>query len=578
MENYIDNAIVQEESAKNTEPNAENKETINQEAEKINHVIAGEKADIQDMQLSSSDKMPRAKNDRADASFADNDLAESTKPQGADHPTIDIAEAMRKIMNFTSSVSAQKEDGDSADYDDEKSVNYDDTSLLDSDTMEEINDDAFFDAINNDNSGEEAENIEKPSGSIEAPTELSNSEDNVLGDDADEDNNDEQDIDDDEDILEDEFGSIPDSFFDEDFSFDDDNSSISALLYDDDDDNAKSDFEKSDSISFAKLKEEMQRIKNEAIELREVEEVNDDKVLAPSDENVSEESPATAEEESNIIENAEQDSAIEEELADTQEDTSQAEAPIIPEKKSYVRDIRRTEITEEEQSDERGEHIITIDRTRIKDRSVPEGRAIDVAFDAAELFTFAFLIIMMLLCFVFRNTTVSGESMMPTFNDGDKLIISNLFYEPQRGDVVVFDDRTNTAYDDIPIIKRIIGLEGDVVKIEGGIIMVKENGSDEFTIVDYVKDMDIPYRDMDEVTVGKGEMFVMGDNVNNSLDSTDRDENNPTKNVGNIKIDSILGKVILRFYSVETVYSEETQEWVQRGRIVFDTNFTQNKP
>ena len=84
MENYINNAIVQEESAKNTEPNAENKETINQEAEKINHVIAGEKADIQDMQLSSSDEMTLAKNDRADAGFADNDLAESTKPQGAD--------------------------------------------------------------------------------------------------------------------------------------------------------------------------------------------------------------------------------------------------------------------------------------------------------------------------------------------------------------------------------------------------------------------------------------------------------------------------------------------------------------
>ena len=167
---------------------------------------------------------------------------------------------------------------------------------------------------------------------------------------------------------------------------------------------------------------------------------------------------------------------------------------------------------------------------------------------------------------------------MPTFNDGDRLIISNLFYEPKRGDIVVFDDRTNTAYDDIPIIKRIIGLEGDVVKIEGGIIMVKEAGSDEFTVVDYVYDMDIPYRDMDEVTVGKGEMFVMGDNVNNSLDSTDRNENDPTKNVGNVKVDSILGKVLFRFYVVETIFSEETQEWVTRGRIVFDTSFTKNKP
>jgi signal peptidase I len=156
--------------------------------------------------------------------------------------------------------------------------------------------------------------------------------------------------------------------------------------------------------------------------------------------------------------------------------------------------------------------------------------------------------------------------MMPTFNDGDKLIVSNLFYEPQRGDVVVFNDKTNSGYDGTPIIKRIIALEGDIVKIEGGIIYVKESGKDNFSIVNYVEDMDIPHRDMEEVTVPQGEMFVMGDNVNLSKDSRD-------PMVGTIKVKSIIGKVILRFYAENLVYSEAEQKFKKNGRIVFDTDF-----
>ena len=587
MENYINNAIVQEDGEKNTEPNAEINKTIDNATEETDRAIERSEAVLQNDRAigsdgaASQDAAPLSSDDKdsspADAISGDGTLAEATKPQGEERPAIDIAEAMRKIMNFTSSVGAhQEEDRDgNRDHIDEEGVNTENTSLSHSDAEEIVSDESVpSNVINEEN--KEFKNIEEPSDDVpnEVSYEISEGEDiNTEGGD------DEQDIDDDEDILEDEFGSIPDSFFDEDFSYDDDNSSISALLYDDDDDNAESDFEKSDNVSFAKLKEEMQRIKNEAIELREIiEDEDNEDVIASGEKAIEEAATETGEDAAEIIE-ATEDATEAEEAANESEDVSpQAEAPITPEKKSYIRDIDRKEIKEEEQSEERSEHIITIDRTRIKDRSVPDGRPIDSVFEAAELFTFAFLIIMMLLCFMFRNTTVSGESMMPTFNDGDRLIISNLFYEPKRGDIVVFDDRTNTAYDDIPIIKRIIGLEGDVVKIEGGIIMVKEAGSDEFTVVDYVYDMDIPYRDMDEVTVGKGEMFVMGDNVNNSLDSTDRNENDPTKNVGNVKVDSILGKVLFRFYVVETIFSEETQEWVIRGRIVFDTSFTKNKP
>lgn len=179
----------------------------------------------------------------------------------------------------------------------------------------------------------------------------------------------------------------------------------------------------------------------------------------------------------------------------------------------------------------------------------------------------AIFAIALFLSLTFRNTIVLGGSMLPTFNDGDRLIITNLFYTPARGDVVVFKGKSSDGYDNEAVIKRIIALEGDTVKIQGGIIYVKENGCDDFAIVNYVDDMDIPIRDMNEVTVPEGEMFVMGDNVNASKDSRD-------PMVGTIETKHIMGKVILRFYIVETDYSEATHEYVTKGRIVFHTDFT----
>jgi signal peptidase I len=174
------------------------------------------------------------------------------------------------------------------------------------------------------------------------------------------------------------------------------------------------------------------------------------------------------------------------------------------------------------------------------------------------------------LSLTFRYTTVSGDSMNPTFKDGDKLIITGLFYQPNRGDVVVFDGNITDGYDNKPVIKRIIALEGDTVKIENRIIYVMERGNDDFVIVDYVDGMDIPEQDMKSMVVPEGEMFVMGDNVNNSKDSRDA-------SVGTIKVDFIIGKVILRFYSEDIVYSDETLKYEKIGKIVFDTSFTYSK-
>lgn len=375
---------------------------------------------------------------------------------------------------------------------------------------------------------------------------------------------------DDDGYPDDEFSNIPDSFFDEGIYDSDDDTSISALLYDDNDTNATAAINTKESVSFLELKQEMQRIKEVISERHtnedEIEEVeNEDPDTEKAEESdtadngeFSEEAIDEATDE--IAEEAEESTAEDEEIAEERKDPE-----VVAEKKSYIREIERAEdATDEAEASPVTEHIITIDRSRVREKAVPEGRLIDTVFEAVELFTFAVLAIMMLLSFAFRHSTVSGESMYPTFNDGDRLIVSNLFYTPKRGDVVIFDDRSNLGYEDEPIIKRIIALEGDIVKIQGGTIYVKESGSDEFTIVSYIDDMDIPNNDMAETEVPYGKMFVMGDNVNFSMDS---------RAVGSVKVESIIGKVILRFYTVDTVYSEETQSYEKNGRIVFDTKF-----
>lgn len=71
-------------------------------------------------------------------------------------------------------------------------------------------------------------------------------------------------------------------------------------------------------------------------------------------------------------------------------------------------------------------------------------------------------VLVVLLMLIFRYATVDGVSMVPTFRDGDRLFATNIFYEPQRLDVVaVFE--VNTLHK--PLIKRVIGIAGDKIVI-----------------------------------------------------------------------------------------------------------------
>ena len=161
-------------------------------------------------------------------------------------------------------------------------------------------------------------------------------------------------------------------------------------------------------------------------------------------------------------------------------------------------------------------------------------RSIDSLFDLIELFVLTFAAIMVITTFFFRHSVIDGGSMEKTLYDGDVVIISNFLYSPERGDIVVLDDRD--AHEGA-LVKRVIGIEGDTVsvRLDGSIYV---NGV--LLVEDYVFETN-PSHLYNERTwdIGEGEIFVLGDH---------RDVSDDSENFGPVKADSVLGKVLFRLY------------------------------
>ena len=159
-------------------------------------------------------------------------------------------------------------------------------------------------------------------------------------------------------------------------------------------------------------------------------------------------------------------------------------------------------------------------------------------FDFVEFFVIAFAVILLIFTFFIRQTVVTGGSMLPTLTNGDRLIISNFFYTPKAGDVVVIqiedeiaEKRPLVLAKDSSIIKRVIATEGQTVRIQNGIVYV--DGAPLEADFTYFPDVD----SMAEITVSEGHVFVMGDNRIVSLDS---------RVLGEIDERTVIGKVLFR--------------------------------
>lgn len=129
-----------------------------------------------------------------------------------------------------------------------------------------------------------------------------------------------------------------------------------------------------------------------------------------------------------------------------------------------------------------------------------------------------FLIVVLNGHFVAAPFLVRGWSMEPNIEDGDRLIVDKISYcfrEPKRGDVIVF------KYPDDPLrcfIKRIIGLPGEEIKIEGQKVFVINRGVEIEIQEDYLPEKVFMGSNLN-INLGEDEYFVLGDNRILSFDS-----------------------------------------------------------
>ena len=168
-------------------------------------------------------------------------------------------------------------------------------------------------------------------------------------------------------------------------------------------------------------------------------------------------------------------------------------------------------------------------------------------YDWMQCIVVAIIACVLLFSFFVRLVDVVGESMLPTLESGDKIVVSNLFYGPKQGDIIVF---RKDEYKEQPLVKRVIAVEGQTIDIDfnRGIVYVDGEPIDEPYIAEPTTE---PMDFNGEVKVPEGCVFVMGDNRNHSTDSR-------LDTIGFVDKRCIMGKVYFTLFPLKnfgSVYS-----------------------
>jgi len=157
-------------------------------------------------------------------------------------------------------------------------------------------------------------------------------------------------------------------------------------------------------------------------------------------------------------------------------------------------------------------------------------------YDWVQCIVSAIICGIFLFVFVGRTIGVDGRSMMQTLYDKDRVIMTNLFYTPKNGDIVVFQAPADT-FGGTPLVKRVIAVAGQTLDINFETNEVFVDGI--LLIEPYINEPTRSRHNFDgPITIPDGFVFVMGDNRNNSTDSRDN-------KVGMVDTRYILGKVLL---------------------------------
>ena len=160
-------------------------------------------------------------------------------------------------------------------------------------------------------------------------------------------------------------------------------------------------------------------------------------------------------------------------------------------------------------------------------------------YDILEVLVVSLTCITVFFTFLFRVVGVEGASMMDTLYEGDRLILCPVLTSPERGDIVVIN-----RYADDPLIKRVIGVQGDTIEIDEDQNKVRLNG--ELLDESYVRYPTPAYDMSGAVTVPEGYVFVMGDHRNDSHDSRSED-------IGLVSVNDIVGQAVFRIWPLQRI-------------------------
>jgi len=169
------------------------------------------------------------------------------------------------------------------------------------------------------------------------------------------------------------------------------------------------------------------------------------------------------------------------------------------------------------------------------------------AFEWLKALAIAVIIAIVIRSFIFTNYIVEGQSMMPTLQDGNRLIVNKIDYDitkPHRFDIIVFHATPTDDY-----VKRVIGLPGDTIEYKNDVLYINGKKVDEPYLKPYKEQLvsgllteNFTLKDITGVDrVPKGKVFVMGDNRRNSVDS---------RRFGFVDMNQIVGKVDLRYWPI----------------------------
>jgi len=140
---------------------------------------------------------------------------------------------------------------------------------------------------------------------------------------------------------------------------------------------------------------------------------------------------------------------------------------------------------------------------------------------------------------LYQPVRIDGPSMLPTLRSADRVLITRGTHDVQRGDVVVLV--ASEGGQSIELVKRVIGVPGDVVEVKGDVAYV--NGAREPDRGQRVSGLES--LSWEPVTVPKGNLFVMGDNRAQSEDS---------RYIGTVPLSGVMGRVVAVFAPIQRLH------------------------